>query len=123
MELMIQIGALYCLAFAAFHLAFWRLFRWKTQLAKLHENNRALMQVMNLRLTYVLLVFGLTGLFFTEELRLTMLGNFLLGAVSLFWLGRAIEQAIFWKFDTVSASFFVVFLLGSAIFAVPLVWR
>jgi hypothetical protein len=67
-------------------------------------------------------VFAFVSFFYAEDLMTTRLGRVLLGAAGLFWLMRAVEQLIFWKFDKTSAAFFVVFLLGAALFSVPLLW-
>lgn len=56
MNTLIIIGGIYCLAFAFFHLAFWRLFDWKSELPKLNSINRGVLQVLNIRLTYVFFV-------------------------------------------------------------------
>ncbi len=88
---------------------------------KLNEINRGVMQVLNLRLTYLFFVFSFISFFFAEDLLTTNLGKVVLGAIGLFWLMRAIEQPIFWKFDKIGAAFFAVFLLGAVIFAVPLI--
>lgn len=67
------------------------------------------------------LAFAFVLFFFNEELLESNLGKIILGVISLFWLGRAIEQPIFWKFnDKISIAFFVIFLIGAIIFAVPL---
>jgi len=122
LKILIYIGGFYCLAFAIFHLAFWKLFDWKTELPKLNAINRGVMQVLNLRLTYVFLVCAFLSFFFTSDLLMTDLGKTVLAAISLFCLMRAIEQPIFWKFkDAVSVAFFVVFLFGAAIYFLPLV--
>jgi len=121
MKTLIIIGGFYCLAFAIFHLAFWKLFDWKRELPKLNAVNRGVMQVLNLRLTYIFLVFASLSFFFNSDLLTTNLGKTILAAISLFWLMRAIEQPIFWKFnDAISVAFFVIFLTGAIIFAVPL---
>ena len=45
--------ALHSAALGVFHLCFWRLFDWKRALAKLDRPNRAIMQILNLRLAFV----------------------------------------------------------------------
>lgn len=119
MKSLIYIGAFYCLALAAFHLAFWKLFDWKHELPKLKPVNRGVLQVLNLRLTYVLLVVAFISFFFADDLLNTNLGKVILGATSLFALMRAIEQVIFWKFEKTGAIFFVIFLVGAGIYAAP----
>jgi hypothetical protein len=123
MKTLIYIGGFYCLAFAIFHLAFWKLFEWKRELPKLNAVNRGVMQVLNLRLTYIFLVFSFISFFFAEDLLTTNLGKVILGAASLFCLMRAIEQPIFWRFNKIGAAFFMVFLFGAGIFAVPLILK
>jgi hypothetical protein len=119
MKTLIIIGGIYCLAFAIFHLAFWRLFDWKNELPKLNSINRGVLQVLNLRLTYVFFVIAFFCFFLTDELLNTILGKFVLGAISLFAVMRAIEQLIFWKVEKIGIAFFVIFLVGAGIFAVP----
>jgi hypothetical protein len=120
MKTLIIIGGVYCLAFALFHLAFWRLFNWKTELPKLNSINRGVLQVLNIRLTYVFFVVAFLCFFLTDELLQTNLGKFILGSISLFALMRAFEQLIFWKVEKIGIAFFIIFLIGAGIFAVPL---
>lgn len=120
-EWLLRIGGLHCLAFAVFHLAFWRLFRWKHELAKLGTANRAIMQILNLRLVYVFLGMGLLSLAFTRELLDTRLGHVVLAFMALFWLGRSVEQLVFlrindWRVHLLTA----LFVLGAVLYAVPL---
>jgi len=98
------------LAFMAFHLSFWRLFAWRNELAKLHWTNRAIMQVLNLRLTYVFGLFAFLQLAFPDELLGTPLGRALQGGIALFWAMRAGEQAAFFKLrHPASLGIFMVF--------------
>lgn len=120
MKNLIYIGGIYCLIFAVFHLAFWKLFDWKNDLPKLKSVNRGVMQVLNLRLTYVFIVVAFLSFFFAEDLINTKLGNVILGAVSIFAVMRAIEQLIFWKIEKIGIAFFFIFLIGAGIFAIPL---
>jgi len=120
MKNLIYIGGIYCLVFAIFHLAFWKLFDWKNDLPKLKSVNRGVIQVLNLRLTYVFIVVAFISFFFAEDLINTKLGNVILGAVSIFAVMRAIEQLIFWKIEKIGVAFFFIFLIGAGIFAIPL---
>ena len=120
-EWMLHLGGLHCLGFALFHLAFWRLFGWNRELAKLSAANRAIMQILNLRLIYVFLGMGALSLTFTRELLDTQLGHVVLAFMTLFWLGRTIEQLIFlrindWRVHLLTA----LFVLGAVLYAVPL---
>jgi hypothetical protein len=120
MKILIYIGGFYCLAFEIFHLAFWKLFDWKNELPKLQSVNRGVMQVLNIRLTYVFLVVAFLSFFFADDLINSKLGNVILGSISIFALMRAIEQLIFWKIEKIGVVFFFVFLIGTGLFAVPL---
>jgi hypothetical protein len=120
-ETMIFLGGCYNLAFAVFHLFFWRIFRWKENLASLSSVNRAIMQVLNLCLTYMFLVMAYVSFFHAGELIATGLGRFLILAFSLFWFLRMIEQIVFFGLkNTKSVIFTVVFLLGAIIYLVAI---
>jgi len=119
--LLVRLGGVHSLGFAAFHLAFWKLFDWKRDLARNSPANRAIMQILNLRLVYVFLGMGALGLAFGGELAATPLGRALLGFIALFWVGRTVEQFVFlrihdWRVHLLSA----LFVLGAALHAVPL---
>ncbi|MBA2494172.1 MAG: hypothetical protein H0V31_05690 [Acidobacteria bacterium] len=120
METLIFIGCFYNLAFAVFHLFFWKLFRWREDLRSLSFVNRGVMQILNLCLAFVFLVFAYVSFFHTAELLTTNIGRTLLAAIALFWLFRAIEQIVFfgWR-KIVSVAFFVFFLFGAAIYFSP----
>ena len=113
MMLLFSACGIYNLLFAVFHVAFWRLFGWKAELAKLHPVNRGIMQALNLRLIHVLLLFGALYLMFPEALQTTALGHFLLGGIALCWLGRLVEQVFFLRLRGWLVHFMtLVFLLG-----------
>lgn len=109
------------LAFLAFHLAFWRLFRWREELARLHWTNRAIMQVLNLRLIYVFGLFAALQACFAEALLMTALGRFLQAGIALFWTLRAAEQVIFFRLrHFASVGIFALFMAMAGIHAAPL---
>lgn len=113
--------ALHSLALAAFHAGFWKLFDWPRTLAGTTRANRAILQIANLRLIYFFL--GVAGmcLVFPEELRSTPLGRALLGFMVVFWAGRTVEQWIFLRVRHAGVhALTAIFVLGTALFAVPL---
>lgn len=111
-------GGIYSFGFAVFHLMFWKLFRWKADLQRLTPVNRAIIQVLNLRLIYVFVIMGLAALLYPGTLLSTDLGMFVLGAISLFWLMRACEQIIFFGVRTAASMAMTgVFLIGAGLFA------
>lgn len=122
MKTVIFIGGFFHLAFFIFHLYFWKLFKWKKDLQSLSQINRAVMQILNLRLTWLFLVFAYISFFYADELLTSGLGKTLLIGIGLSWLMRAIEQVIFFGLRTkASVGFFIVFLIGAGIYFYPLV--
>jgi len=119
-ETIIFVGGVYNLGFAVFHLMFWRLFRWKKDMASLTFTNRSIMQILNLCLIFIFLVMAYVSFFHSPELIQTSLGKTILILFSLFWFLRTIEQVIFFGVKTrVSVAFTMGFLLGSMIYLVP----
>ncbi len=119
-ETLIRLGGATAIGFAVFHLAFWRLFGWREELARLGFINRQVMQILNLCLTFCFLIFAWVSLVHTDEMLTTGLGRSLLALIALLWLTRAAEQ---WWFFGIrhrgSLAFFVVFLAGAALYAWP----
>lgn len=120
-ELLVRLAGVHSLAFAAFHLAFWRLFGWKRELTQLSTANRAILQILNLRVIYVFLGMGVIALAFTPDLVDTRLGVVLLCFMAVFWLGRALEQFVFlrindWRVHLLTG----LFVLGAVLHAVPM---
>ena len=121
-DTLLRIGAVYHLAFAIFHVGFWRLFRWKTELAKLGPINRGVMQILNLRLIYMALVFAFFSWFYADALSTSALGRALVAAIAIFWAMRAVEQIVFFGLKMrVSAAFFAVFVAGAVLYGAVLV--
>jgi hypothetical protein len=118
---LLTVGGFYSIAFVVFHLLFWKIFRWKEDLVHLTRTNSGIMQVMNLRLIYIFLVFGILSFFYQDALLSTDIGRFILGAISLFWLARGIEQVIFFGLNnSMSIGLFVIFLLGGGLYLAPI---
>ena len=120
-ETLIQLGGVYNILLVIFHLMFWRIFNWKRELKRVTPINSAIMQVLNICLTLCFVIFAHISLLYTSELLLTNLGYFLLISMSLFWLIRALLQIIFFKLQTwVSWVFLLYFLIGSALYGIPI---
>ncbi|ACB76312.1 hypothetical protein [Opitutus terrae] len=109
------------LAFGVFHLGFWRLFGWRTELANVSRVNRGIMQVLNLCLTFLFFAIGVLILVHRAEMTTTAIGRSLLAVMALFWIVRLVQQAIFFNLRH-HASFVLsgLFLLGAALHALPL---
>jgi hypothetical protein len=120
-HLLIQLAGLHSLGFALFHLAFWQLFKWPRDLAATNVATRAVTQILNLRLIYVFAGIGVACFVFTGELLSTSLGNAVLGFMSLFWVGRTIEQFVFLRINRpLVHALTALFVLGALLFALPL---
>lgn len=120
MRNIIYIGGFYHLAFAIFHLMFWRLFSWKTDLQKLTPVNRAVMQILNLRLTFVFIAVAAISFIFAEYLTENALGRTILFCVALFWFMRAVEQMVFFGIkNNLSNLMILIFLAGAIIYGYP----
>lgn len=121
MRVVVWLGGVHSLAFALFHLAFWRLFDWPRDLRGSSVATRAVTQILNLRLTYVFFAVAAACFFLTDDLLDTRLGRCVLGAMALFWLGRLIEQFVFLRYNTMTLHVLsALFVLGAGLFALPL---
>jgi len=110
-------GGVFHAALVVFHLFFWKLFRWKTELAKLTSLNRAVMQVLNLCLTFAFVVFAYLSWVHTDELVSTDMGRALLLLLALFWYSRAAQQIIFFGLRKgLSWAFLAYFLAGGSLY-------
>ena len=108
----------YNLALVMFHLGFWRIFRWREELVKLHPVNRGVMQVMNLMLIYCFLFMAILQVAYAAEFIGSPLGHALVAFMAAFWLVRAILQPVlFDRSSVVGWVFVLVFLTGAALHA------
>lgn len=120
-ETLIALCGVHSLGFAVFHMAFWKLFGWPQALASSGTATRAVTQILNLRLIYVFLGMSALCFFLPGELLGTRLGHVLLGGMSLFWVGRTIEQFVFLRYNTMLVhGLTALFVLGAVLFAWPL---
>ncbi len=82
------------------------------------------MQILNLRLIYLCFLFAFIFFFYTDEILNSSLGKVLLIGMSLFWIGRTIEQFVYRKFldnsEPISIFLIFLFIMGSVIYAIPL---
>lgn len=117
----IHLAGLHSLGFAVFHMAFWRIFGWRKTLRTATVADRAIIQILNLRLIYVALGVAALCFLFAEELHSTALGRAVLLGMSLFWVGRTIEQFVFLRINRPMVhALTALFVLGAVLFAVPL---
>jgi hypothetical protein len=123
METLIFFCGIFNLLFLIFHAFFWKLFDWKKNLNKLMFHNKAIMQVLNLKLMYVFLFFAAICFFFTNELLYTNFGNYILIVISIFWLTRFVEQLVFFNNKSVIEKLLIlIFAIGTIIHIAPLIF-
>lgn len=121
MKILIYFGGIYHLAFALFHLGFWKLFDWKHELQRQTFINRNVIQILNLCLTFVFFAFAWISFTHADALLNADLGRTLLAIIALFWALRAIEQIVFFGVrNAVSLAFLFAFVAGTALYATPL---
>jgi len=115
------LGGIYNLLIAIFHLSFWRIFNWHQDLKSLRYVNRAVMQILNLSLTFVFFIFAYISFTYTYELLITRLGHSIIASISVFWFLRAFMQVAFFGMkNKVSVLIFIIFLIGGIIYLYPM---
>ena len=116
-------GGIYHLALAVFHIFFWRIFHWKEDLASLTRVNRAIVQILNLCLTFVFFAAAYISFFHAAELLFAPLGRTILASIALFWVFRSILQVVFFGArHRLSILFIVIFLVGIVLYLIPFLW-
>ncbi len=117
-EKLLLIGALFHLAFVAFHLLFWKLFDWVQDLKKLSHINKSVMQILNLRLIFVFLIFAYISYFNTSEMLNSKLGLTMIAAIASFWGFRSVEQVIYFGIKNLASNILLLlFLFGTVLYA------
>jgi hypothetical protein len=123
MKAIVFVCGIYSIAFAIFHILFWKLFKWKKDLDRLNFNNKAIVQILNIRLIYIFIFTAVVCFVYPDELLKSNLGHFFLGGMSLFWAGRTVEQLILFNNNSwVHYLLLFLFILGTLIFGLPLIF-
>ena len=118
--MLVKAGGLYNIILVVFHVLFWRIFDWDRELNKLSFLNRAIMQVLNISLLLVFVIFSYISLIHANELLTSPLGRSLLTLMALFWLARTAQQIVFFKLHHWSSwGFTLFFFTGFLIYAIP----
>lgn len=119
---LLNICGFYNLAFAIFHISFWRIFKWNKDLKSISIGNRAIIQILNIRLIYIFLLMAFIYFFYSDQLIGTKLGFVLLIGFLGFWIGRTIEQFIFLRVKSKMVTILtIVFFIGIVIHLLPVV--
>jgi len=122
--LLLDLCGIYNLAFAIFHLFFWKIFKWKEDLRKNSVGNRAVIQILNIRLIYIFLLMAFIYFVYPQQLMETELGLVLLIGFLGFWVGRTVEQFIFLRIKSKMVTILtIVFFFGIFIHLLPLIFR
>jgi hypothetical protein len=112
----VVLAGIFNLAFALFHMAFWRLFQWPASLGSMGHINRGILYVLNLALTAIFILTGVLLLVYPDDVENTGLGLALLWGLTLFWLARAaVQPAVFGLKRRLSIVLFLVFLFGAGV--------
>lgn len=84
--------------------------------------NNAVMQILNLRLIYIFLFSAYLCFFFTIDLYTTSLGKAFLVGMSIFWMGRILEQFLFLRFNHwLNFVLTILFTAGMILFLLPVI--
>lgn len=124
METIIVICGFYNIAFALFHFGFWKMFKWDSELKKLSFANKAIMQILNIQISYYFILTSIICFLFPTELLSTKLGNYFLIGSSIFWLIRTIQQFVFLRANHYKIHILTfIFLIGTILFLIPTLVR
>jgi len=119
----IYVGGVLHVAFAVFHLFFWKLFRWREELPKLAPLNRQVVQVLNISLIVGFLGVAYVSLGYAGALVGTAAGKATCFAIAAFWLARLVQQFMFFdmkkaaSWGLAAAMLVLMVLYGVPVFA------
>ncbi|MBI5295068.1 MAG: hypothetical protein HY869_06300 [Chloroflexi bacterium] len=91
----------------------------KKSLTMMNAEDRALIQVLNIHTTYVLAVFAILSLVFSNEISDTKLGRMVGMSIAGFWILRAVNEVIFWGTSLTSWIIIFVCLAIAALYIIP----
>jgi hypothetical protein len=110
------LAGLFDLAFAVFHMTFWRLFAWPVRLRLLDPVNRPLLPIMNIALILLLGTLGFALFSEPDAVLSTAFGRRILIGVSIFWLVRAVVQVSYYRLHHPASLFlFALFIVGAVL--------
>ncbi len=124
MNSIILLCGFYNIGFAIYHIAFWKIFHWDSELKKLSFANKGIMQILNVQMIYYWLFVAIACFAFPTELLTTKFGNFFLIGNSIFWLLRTIQQFIFLRANHIAIHILTfIFMIGALLFALTLLMK
>ena len=120
--LFLNLCGVYNLAFAIFHVLFWKIFKWNEDLKGNSVGNRSIIQILNIRLIYIFLLMSFIYFFYPDQLLETKIGYVLLIGFAGFWIGRTVEQFIFLRIKSKMVRVLtIVFFVGIVLHLLPIV--
>lgn len=106
-------------AFALFHLAFWRLFDWPRTLQATTRPNRAIAQIANAQLVWVFAGVSLLCFTMPDPLATTPVGRAVLAGMAAFWWLRLALQFVWLRLaHPLVHALSVLFASGALLFSV-----
>jgi hypothetical protein len=119
-EILVIGGGIYMLTLIVFHVLFWHIFKWPDSLMSLNKINKSTIQVLNLSITFIFVIFGYISFMHTDELLNTQLGKSMLMLISILWLFRAVQQVVFYdNKHKASIGLTVYFIVGALLYGIP----
>ena len=120
----ILVCGVYNILLALFHLGFWKMFRWNSELKKLSFANRGIMQILNIQIILYFLITAVFCFTFPYEIATTKFGNYFLISNSIFWFVRTIQQFIFLKVNHFKIHFLtIIFFMNSVLFLIHVILK
>lgn len=118
---LIKIAALFNFVFGVFHLFFWKLLNWNEQLKRVSSINKAVVQTLNLCLTFMFLLVAYIYYFYAYDIQTTEIGKALLFGMAFFWLIRTLLQVYLFDLKKrIHQILLILFIAGIIIHASPL---
>ena len=117
---LVLLGGVYHVGLIIFHLFFWRIFNWPESINSLNKVNKSTIQVLNITITFIFVIFSYISFFHTYELLNTILGKSILMFLSILWIFRAIQQVLFYKLKHKLSIFLTAyFIFGGLLYGIP----
>lgn len=110
---MIIVVALFNFLFGVFHLFFWKLLKWDEQLKRVSSVNKAVVQTLNICLTFLFLLIAYIFFFYSDDVLTTSIGRILLLGMTLFWSVRIVAQLYFFNLkERIHQVLLIIFIFG-----------
>ncbi len=97
-KILLRTGAVINLVMAFFHMSFWKLLNWSTELPRLSDENSGVFQIANIVLIYVLLYFAVMSYLISKSDSLDFNGTSILICIMGFYLIRILAGMFFFGF-------------------------